>query len=95
MKYQVFTVYDSKIKTYLRPFYDLHVGGAVRGFQDIVNDETSVIGQHPEDFTLFHIGEFDNESCEFEMFKTPTSLGVGIHFKEGYEDAETSRSEVQ
>jgi len=75
---QMFTVFDSKTLAYLSPFYEQSVGGAVRSFNDTCQIEDHPFHKYPEDFTLFHIGEFNNADCSFELFEAPRSLGVAI-----------------
>lgn len=81
MQIQMFTVYDEKAKAYLQPFFLTATGLAIRSFTETVNDPKSAIGRHPADYTLFHIGSFDDSSCTFEA-RTPQSLGNGLEFVE-------------
>lgn len=61
MKQKVFAVYDSLARVFFPPFYVSHEAQARRSFMAIANDKESAISQHPQDFTLFEIGEFDDE----------------------------------
>ena len=76
---QVFTIYDSKVEVYMKPFYALTKREAIRMFADGIKDtkESSMIAKHPEDYTLFHIGDFDDSTAQFSSLVTPHSLGVG------------------
>lgn len=80
MKQQVFSVFDSKAETFNTPFFMAAKGQALRGFQDEVNRKDSEIGKHPEDYTLFHIGEVDLETGLITPLTTPNSLGLGVEF---------------
>ena len=53
-------------------------GQAMRAFEDTVNDVTTQFGKHPEDFTLFEIGTFDDQTCTFDLYKTNISLAKAI-----------------
>lgn len=53
---------DSAAKAFLRPFCVNAVGMAIRDFSDAVNDEKSGFHRHPEDYELFEIGSYDEES---------------------------------
>lgn len=77
---KVFTVFDAGIGSYMRPFFDVARGAALRSFADIVQDKNSAIGKHPQDFTLFEIGEYDDSCAKFNLYDTPVSLGVAIEF---------------
>lgn len=78
---KVFTVYDSKAEIYLNPFLMKNKAEALRAFIDIANDPTTQIGKHPEDFTLFEIGEFDYDRGEHCNHPAKISLGVALEFK--------------
>lgn len=60
MKHQLFSVYDSKAKAYMPPFVMHENAMAVRVFADCINDTSHAFGKNPQDYTLFNIGEFDD-----------------------------------
>lgn len=78
MKMKMFTVYDCKAETYNKPFCVNAKGEALRGFMDIAHDKETAIGQHPEDFTLFEIGEFDTEDGLLKAIETKVALACAI-----------------
>jgi len=78
MKLQIFSVYDSKAEFYGNPFFMQSVGEAIRGFQDISTDMSTNIGRHPGDFTLFHLGEYENSYGEWTLFDTKKNLGTAL-----------------
>lgn len=80
MVVKYFAIYDSKLQGYMKPFSAPKTGQAVRSFIDVVNDPKSEFHGHPEDYTLFEIGEFDDETGKFANQQTPISLGVALHF---------------
>lgn len=57
-------VWDSAVQSFGTPFFVTNVGGALRSFKDEVNrtDGASAVATNPDDFTLYEIGTFDNES---------------------------------
>lgn len=79
MKQKIFTIYDSKAKAYLTPFFLHEDGMALRVFGDCVNDKTHQFGKHPEDYTLFNVGSWSDEKAKF-VTNNPTALGNGIEF---------------
>jgi len=81
MRKPVFSIYDSKGEFYTRPFVMQSKGQAVRAFVDLANDDTTDIGKHPEDYTLFCIAYFDELKGKYENTPTPESMGVAIEFK--------------
>lgn len=81
MKLKIYSVFDSKAKAYNSPFYLRNSGEATRGFADVVNDGKSQISKYPEDYSLFELGEFDDETGLITQYDAKTNLGVGVQFK--------------
>jgi len=77
---QVFSVYDSKVEAFLRPWFVETKGAAIRAFADSIKDTNVPMAAHPEDYTLFHMGEFDNKTGLINSFKTPVSIGLALEF---------------
>ena len=80
MLHNVFTVFDSKTEAYLPPFYEQTKGSAIRSFTEAVNTPSHQFAKYPGDFTLFHLGTYDDTNSHFELFDTPMSVGVAIEF---------------
>lgn len=87
MKSKVYTVYDSKTEAYLKPFFMRTKGEAIRAFQDTVNDESSQFWKHPEDYTLFEIGEYDELSARMMPNEALIPLGTALEHKKINENA--------
>lgn len=83
MQMQIFTVYDLKSETYHNPMVARTKGEAIRMFGDTTQDPNSLLHKHPEDFVLFHLGSFDNVSCQFDLFAAPNPIGKAIEFVTG------------
>lgn len=67
MLVKLFSVFDSKACYFGQPFQDQKESSAIRNFSDAVNDGSNPNNmwfKHPEDFSLFQVGEFDNENGE-------------------------------
>lgn len=79
MKTYVYTVRDSKAEAYALPFYAHTDGLALRMFETTVNSPDHPIGGHPEDYTLFKLGEFDTDRGIFSCHE-PIAMGNGIEF---------------
>lgn len=78
---KVFSVYDSKAEAYLQPFFMMSKGEAVRGFTDLANDANTCFGKHPEDYTLFEIGEYDNSEGHLVPLDAHISIGKAIEYQ--------------
>lgn len=78
---KMFTVYDSKAETYLRPFSMLTTGEAIRGFITSLNMPDTDYCKYPGDFTLFEVGTFDPRTCDLVPYDSLQNLGNGLHLK--------------
>lgn len=77
MKLLIFSTFDSKAKVFSQPYYMSGKGAAMRAFQDAVNEgtkESNVMKRHPEDFSMFHLGEYNDETASFTMEKVPVHV---------------------
>ncbi len=81
MLHQVFTVYDQKAEAYLPPFFFTTLGQAIRAFADSTNDPNHMFNKHPEDYTLFVLGTYDDGNAAFTSHVTPTSMGTALEHK--------------
>lgn len=66
MKLHLFTIFDTKAAAYNTPFAFSTTGQALRAFHDLVNDHQSTISKHPEDYQLWHAGEFDTDTGQLQ-----------------------------
>lgn len=76
MIYQICCVRDVKSEVYGRPFFVPTTGMAIRSFDDEVNRESqdNAMNQHPGDFALFHIGEYNDGDADINSFAAPVCL---------------------
>ena len=59
MRLIICAVADSKAEIFMEPMFFQAEGQAIRAFADAVNGSEGNFALHPEDFTLFVVGEFD------------------------------------
>lgn len=78
---KIFSIHDSKAEAYLAPFFEATAGTAVRRFETAINDETSPFNKYPGDYTLFEIGEWDEQTATLTNHKTDINLGSAIQYK--------------
>ena len=74
MIHRVFSVYDSKAEAFLLPIHLPTVGMALRAVGDCVNDPSHQFGQHPEDYALFSLGQYDDANARYELLDAPAVL---------------------
>ena len=77
---KVFSIYDSKAQMFNVPFFMNNNAMAVRTFVDLVNDPKTNVSRHPEDYSLFEIGTFD-DSKGVIVPATPINLGLASAFR--------------
>lgn len=67
MQYKVFSIRDRAADVYGQPFYAPTRGAAIRMFTDEVNrkDDNNNLYKHPEDFDLYELGVFDDNTGQF------------------------------
>ena len=63
MKLKIFSVFDSKVAAYMNPFFARSTAEAVRIFSDAVNSSQQGFKSHAEDYTLFELGVWDDQSA--------------------------------
>jgi hypothetical protein len=87
----IYSIHDSAANAYLPPFFMHNDGLAIRTFQDMVNSkEENNISKHPDQFTLFKLGEYDDNTGELIPAELK-SLGNGVNYKNIVEkDEETA-----
>ncbi len=72
---RTFTVFDAKANAYLPPFCFGHIGEALRAFIDAAQDPNHKFHKHGHDFSLFHLGHFDDNTGTFDLFEQPNLIG--------------------
>ena len=84
MRLCIVAVRDLQVKAFSRPIFVPSTGVAVRSFRDEVNrvHESNDMNRHPEDFVLFQLGFFDEDTGRFENLDHPDQLALGSAMKE-------------
>lgn len=72
--FQMFAVYDTKAEAYLLPFFCQTKGQALRSFDDAVNSQDHQFNRHAKDYTLFHLGSYDEQTGEIVPFAKAMAL---------------------
>ncbi|QCQ85131.1 nonstructural protein [Blackfly microvirus SF02] len=62
MIYQVFAIKDAKAGAFALPFFLPRMEVALRSFKDAVSDPKHEISRHLEDYSLWCLGEFDDNT---------------------------------
>lgn len=79
MMHKVYSVYDQAAKAFLPPFCLRNDQQAIRTFKDCVNSPNHQFNAHPEDYSLYLMGEFNDALGEFTNEQPgPKNLGSGL-----------------
>jgi len=65
MNMQLFAIRDSALDSYGNPFVARTIPEATRIFLDEARNKDSTIHAHPEDYALFHLGEYNGDTGTF------------------------------
>lgn len=75
MLMQVFSIYDIKMESFNSPLFYPNKGVAIRALSDfLASSKDNAFTMHPEDYRLFHFGDFDDQSGIFNLFTDPAPL---------------------
>lgn len=81
MRLFMYAIYDTASKVYDRPWVARSDAEALRSFGDIANDPQHPIGKHPEHFSCFRIGLYDDNVGELIPESPVTCIGRAHELK--------------
>jgi len=71
MKYAVCSVKDRALDAFNRPIYVPTIGVAIRSFNDEVERKDSEMANHPEDYDLYELGSWDDQTAQYTPLEVP------------------------
>lgn len=77
MLFKACAIRDLAVEAFNVPFFVPALGAAVRSFQDEVNKAGTALNAHPEDYDLFHLGDYDDSIGRFIPLDIPKSIAIG------------------
>lgn len=72
----VFVVRDVKVGAFATPFYLENISVAMRAFAHAANNKETDCGRYPDDFSLYHLGTYDDETGKFDLLPEPFHLAL-------------------
>lgn len=81
---KIFSVFDSAVEAFMQPMFVRAKGEAVRLFTDACNDNKTPLQAHPEHYSLWYIGEFEDSSGTLVPCKVPERVILGIECVENW-----------
>lgn len=88
MNLEIFAIYDRVAEAYSQPFFTHNENIAMREFGKWVNTPDTQYYNHPNDYSLYHLGNFDDNTAAFEIKAEPTRIAVAMDLKSVVETSE-------
>lgn len=78
MKLKIVAVRDRAADVFAQPVFVGSLGAAMRSFGDEINRkvEGNALASHPEDYDLYHLGEYDDTDGSFSTHQ-PRQIAIG------------------
>ena len=94
MQLQMYAIYDNAAGAYLTPFFTHNEQLAMRSFQDACLNPDTAYFRHPQDFHMFHMGQFDDASGVFELNHTPNRIVSALELRANQSTTEDLFNEI-
>lgn len=75
MMLKMYSVFDSAVQGFERPFAARSHGEVLREFTDMLAEGKSKFAKNPHDFTIYYIGDFNDSTGVLDCFPK-VSIGV-------------------
>lgn len=78
MELKVYSIRDAKAEIFNPPFYKKTHGEAERDFSALVRDEKSMVCKYPEDYDLYYLGTYDDNTGKLDSLDTPQHITKAV-----------------
>lgn len=78
MLHKMFAVRDAKAELFSKPILAVTPGEAERAFAESINRPDTIHNNHPQDFDLYQLGEYDDNTGKMFPLPTPLHMVKGI-----------------
>jgi len=75
---KVFSIRDAKAEIFNPPFFKKTHGEAERDFHQLCKDDKSMPAQYPEDYDLYYVGTYDDQTGLIQCLSTPQHVTKAI-----------------
>lgn len=82
MELKAFSIRDAKGEVFHPPFYKHTHGEAERDFHQTTKDEKSMVNKYPEDYDLYFLGTYDDQTGLFKSLDTPQHIVKAVQLKD-------------
>jgi len=77
----IYGIRDAKTEAFSQPMFFVTKGVAIRAFADECENTQSNLNKHPEDFALFHLGSYNDNTGEFVSLPQPVQIALAMDYK--------------
>lgn len=63
---KIYVIRDVKSEVYGTPYFSPNDSVAVRSFFDLAHSPDTLVNRHPEDFSLYYIGDYYDDSAQLQ-----------------------------
>jgi len=85
MNVGIYAIYDSKAEAFLQPFFSQTTGTAIRAFKQAANTPENNFYEYAEDYTMFHLGDFDDQDGTITAYDAPVSISKALVLRDDNE----------
>jgi hypothetical protein len=78
MKLKIYSIRDAKTEYFSAPFFNHTHGEAERNFKKACDDKNSNLNQFPEDYDLYCLGDYDDNSGQITPLDTPQHITKAV-----------------
>lgn len=79
MEFKMFSIMDTKAAVFHPPFFKQTHAEAERDFANLANNQQTSIGQNPEDFDLYIVGTYDDQTGKMVLPPSPQHVQKAVH----------------
>lgn len=81
METKAFSIRDSKAEVFNTPFFQKTHGEAERTFRQLVSNPESMPGKWPDDYDLYYLGTYNDQTGVITSLETPQHLIKAVQVK--------------
>jgi hypothetical protein len=70
----MYSILDTKSKTYGPVVFEVNHATVMRGITEELKNPQSTLAKYPEDFHLFYLGTFDDQTATFGLMEAPQNM---------------------
>lgn len=71
MKTEIYTIRDAKAEAFLPPIFSQNEAVCFRSIEDCLLDPDHQFTRHPQDYAVYHLGSFDDQTGKFDLHDAP------------------------